>query len=103
MKRSTTLGLAAAIGFTALAVSSAEAFLSTDPLGSKDDPNLYMYVGSDPVNYTDPSGLEAFIVGRRIFSDEDAAIAGRAAYLAAGGGIAGEIAAAAASAAVKAT
>jgi RHS repeat-associated protein len=31
-------------------------FLSTDPIGSKDDPNLYLYVANDPVNGTDPSG-----------------------------------------------
>lgn len=31
-------------------------FLSTDPIGTKDDPNLYMYVGLDPVNATDPTG-----------------------------------------------
>ena len=31
-------------------------FLQTDPIGTKDDPNLYLYVGGDPVNGTDPSG-----------------------------------------------
>ena len=31
-------------------------FLSTDPIGTKDDPNLYGYVGNDPVNRTDPTG-----------------------------------------------
>lgn len=34
-------------------------FLSTDPIGSKDDPNLMMYVGLDPVNKTDPTGKQA--------------------------------------------
>jgi len=33
-------------------------FLSMDPIGTKDDPNLYMYVGLDPVNATDPDGLQ---------------------------------------------
>lgn len=33
-------------------------FLSTDPIGTKDDPNLYLYVGSDPVNNTDPTGMQ---------------------------------------------
>ncbi|QLQ14261.1 MAG: RHS repeat-associated core domain-containing protein [Brevundimonas sp.] len=33
-------------------------FLSTDPVGTKDDPNLYLYVGLDPVNVTDPTGME---------------------------------------------
>jgi RHS repeat-associated protein len=32
-------------------------FLSTDPIGSKDDPNLYLYVANDPVNGTDPTGM----------------------------------------------
>ncbi len=29
-----------------------------DPIGNKDDPILYMYVGLDPVNRTDPTGLQ---------------------------------------------
>ncbi|MFZ4768265.1 MAG: RHS repeat-associated core domain-containing protein, partial [Roseimicrobium sp.] len=31
-------------------------FLQTDPVGTKDDLNLYAYVGNDPVNHTDPTG-----------------------------------------------
>jgi RHS repeat-associated protein len=38
-------------------------FLQTDPIGTADDMNMYAYVGSDPVNGIDPSGLKIVIVG----------------------------------------
>jgi RHS repeat-associated protein len=37
-------------------------FLTTDPIGTKDDPNLYMYVGLDPANATDPTGEDTLKV-----------------------------------------
>lgn len=37
---------------------SAARFLQTDPIGYKDDMDLYTYVGDDPVNHTDSTGLE---------------------------------------------
>lgn len=49
------------LGLLLLSATAAKAmFLSTDPVGTKDDPNLYMYVGLDPVNKTDPTGMEAW-------------------------------------------
>ena len=45
-------------------------FLQTDPIGYADGMNWYAYVGADPVNRTDPMGLDAIAPPRPCLPDE---------------------------------
>ncbi len=38
-------------------------FLQPDPVGYSAGPNLYVYVANDPLNATDPSGLDTYYLG----------------------------------------
>jgi len=41
-------------------------FLQTDPIGSKDDLDLYAYTADDPVNRSDPTGTDSWLVTESI-------------------------------------
>lgn len=49
-------------------------FLQTDPIGYKEDFNLYTYVGDDPTNDTDPSGECPMCIGALIGALVDAGV-----------------------------
>lgn len=63
-----TLSVAAAVWFVAGTVAEAR-FLQTDPVGYQQNTNLYVYVGNDPLNATDPSGMICTTTGDTVNCD----------------------------------
>jgi uncharacterized protein RhaS with RHS repeats len=58
-----TRGVLAALAAAFTCTTSTQArFLQPDPLGYTAGPNLYAYVGDDPLNSVDPSGLDALVI-----------------------------------------
>lgn len=64
------LARALACASAVVAATPSEArFLQVDPVGYKDQVNLYAYVGDDPLNHTDPTGKDCNVAGKQTTCD----------------------------------
>jgi uncharacterized protein RhaS with RHS repeats len=58
MARNLVFSILTIMAVLASAPAAEARFLQTDPAGTKDDQNLYTYVGNDPTDSVDPTGLD---------------------------------------------